>query len=249
MELMPALRLIWRRRLALVAAAICAVAILVALGGTKPITTRSAVAWTSVALDTPKSQLVEVAPTGAGTLSWRASLLAHLLATQTTTQELAQRLGVDADQVMVVDPALAQPLVPTAMAQAAATAASDNVAPYVLTAFVENSSLPIISLEAAAPSLVAAQRLADAGAAVFEAQASPGGRFVSPIATNAYNFSLQPFVVRQVAPVRVEVVNSTALPMKAIGASLFVFLTFCAVALLLPATIRRVRAAARPLPA
>ena len=59
---------------------------------------------------------------------------------------------MDSGQVAVVDPALATPLVATAMAQAAATASSHATAPYVLTVFVENDSLPVISIEAAAPS-------------------------------------------------------------------------------------------------
>lgn len=242
MELLPIFRLIWRRRLLLAAGVFGALALFVALGGTKPVTTSSAVAWTSVALDTPKSQLVDVAPSGADTLAWRASLLTHLMTTDTSTQELARRLRVGEDQVMVVDPLLAVPLVTTSMAKAAGTAASLTVTPYVLTVFVKNDSLPVISIEAAAPDRAGAERLADAAVAGIESQASPGGPFTSRIATNAKVFRLQPFVVGQVAPVRVKLLPATALPVKAIGASFFVFLLWCAGAPLLLGLSRRFRA-------
>ena len=248
MEILPVLRLIWRRRLPLAAGVFGAVAILVALGGTKPVTTPSAVAWTGVALDTPKSQLVDVAPSGADTLAWRASLLTHLMATESSTQELARRLGVGNDQVTVVDPALALPLVPTAMAQAAATA-SQTVAPYVLTVSVESDTLPVISIEAAAPHRADAERLADAAVAVLESQASPGGHFISQIVTGGKGFRRQAFVVEQVAPVRVKLLQATALPIKAIGASFFVFLVWSAGVLVLPGLSRRIRAYGGAVPA
>lgn len=248
MEILPVLRLIWRRRLLLASGIFGAVAILVALGGTKPASSLSAVAWTRVALDTPKSQLVDVAPSGADTLVWRASLLTHLMATETSTQELARRLGVGTHQVMVIDSALAVPLVPTSMAQGAAVAAL-TVAPYVLTVFVKNDSLPVISIEAAAPDRAGAKRLADVAVAVLESQASRGGGFTSQIVTGGKGFRLQAFLVGQVAPVRVKLVPATALPVKAIGASFLVFLVWCAGGLLLPGLCRRVRSSGRALPA
>ncbi len=226
MELLPIVRAIWRRRLALVAIPL-ALAVFVALGGTTPVSTPNAVAWTGVTLDTPQSQLVAVAPPGAITLVWRASLLTHLMTTSTATQALARRVGVGADQVSVVDPALATPLVSTAMAQAASTAASRDVAPYTLTVFVANDSLPVISIEAAAPDRQGAQRLADAAVTVLQSQASTGGTFTSQIATGGKVFARQPFVIDQVAPVRVKELPVTALPIKAIGVSFLGLLAWC----------------------
>ena len=92
------------------------------------------------------------APVGADTLPWRASLLAHLLATQSCINELAGRLGVKPDQVAVVDPSFALPLVDTDTAAAAAKV-NTVVAPYVLTPSVPSDTLPIISLQSAAPTL------------------------------------------------------------------------------------------------
>ena len=54
MEILPVLRLIWRRRILLVIATVAAIAVFVGLGGTKPASSSSAVAWTRVTLDTPK---------------------------------------------------------------------------------------------------------------------------------------------------------------------------------------------------
>jgi hypothetical protein len=249
MELLQSLRAIWRRRLPLAAGVLVAAAVLVALGGTNPVTTANAVAWTGVTLDTPQSQLVAVAPLGADTLPWRAALLTHLMATETSTQQLARRLGVGADQVVVVDPALATPLVSTAMAQAAAMAASRNVAPYALTVFVENQSLPVISVEAAAPNRLGAERLAGAAVAILESQASRGGPFTSRIPTGAKVFERQPFAIGQVAPVRVKLLPATALRTTAVGASILIFLVWCAGVLIVPRLSKALRPRRTPLPA
>lgn len=249
MEILPVLRLIWRRRIVLAAATVAAVAVLVALGGTHPRSSSGAVAWTAVVLDTPKSQLVDVAPPGADTLPWRASLLTHLMATEASTQALARRLGVPAYQVAVFDPELSLPLVPTWTARGGATAASLIYAPYVLTVFVKDGSLPMISIEASALDRGRAKRLADAAVGVLESESSPAGHFTSLITTGGKGASLQPFVVEPVAPVRVKVFRATALPVTAIGASLFVFLVVCTGGLLLPKLSRRIHARDRALPA
>lgn len=228
MELLPIVRALWRRRLALAVGIALALAAFVALGGTTPVSTPNAVAWTGVTLDTPQSQLVAVAPPGASSLVSRASLLTHLMTTAAATQALARQIGVGADQLIVVDADLATPIVPTAMAQAASTAASRDVAPYTLTVFVETDSLPVISIEAAAPDRAGAERLADAAVTVLQSQASPGGRFTSQIATGGKVFARQPFVIDEVAPVRVKALPSTALPIKAIGGSFLALLAWCA---------------------
>ena len=221
-----------------------------ALGGTKSVTTKSAVAWTRVALDTPKSQLVDAAPNGVATLTWRAGLLTHLIATDASTQDIARRLGVRADQVLVVDPTLAVPAVSTAMAQGASTAASLGVARYTLIVANDNDAVPVITIEALAINPASAQRLAAAAVALLESQASPGGRFVSHVHTgSATGSKLQPFKVEQVAPIRVKLLSSSSTPSKAIGASGVVFAFWVAGGLLMPALIRRIRARARMLTA
>jgi hypothetical protein len=251
MEILPILRLIWRRRFLVAAGVAGAVAVLVALGGTTPATTTGAVAWTRLTLDTPRSQVVAAAPPGGATLAWRASLLSHLLASETLKQELARRLGVPSDQVAVADPALALPTKPTDTAVGASKAAAAIVAPYVVTILIPNNSLPIISLEAAGPDRSSAARLAGAAVAVLQSQASPAGRFGSLIMTGlgVGGLTRQGFVVEQIAPVRVQLVSSSSLPIKPIGASLFIFVLWCAGVLLLPRLKRAIRGTGGALPA
>lgn len=227
MELLPIFRLLSRRRLLITLGVLCAIAVLVGLGGTKSATRSEAVAWTSVALDTPKSQLVDVAPTGADTLPWRASLLTHLMATSSSTQQLARQLGVRPDEVMVADLNLDVPLTETALALAASKAATSTVAPYVVTPFLTNNSLPVISIEAVGPDRAGAIRLAKAAVAVLQAQASSRGSFKSLILTNAHVLKLQPFVVDQLSPVREKMLSASKPPIMAIGAASFVFMVWC----------------------
>src|SRR3954447_1200826 len=151
MELMPVMRILWSRKAWLTFGAVVAVAAWVALGGERSVTTSSAVAWTRVAVDTPRSQLVATAPAGSGTLAWRASLLMHLMATQASTDELARRLDVRRNEVTFVDRTLSIPRVPASIPQRASDAAAVTAAPYVVTAYFANSSLPVISIEAAGP--------------------------------------------------------------------------------------------------
>ena len=250
MEFVPIIRLIWRRRILLATGVFCAVWTLVALGGTKPVTNKSAVAWTHVALDTPKSQLVDAAPNGVATLIWRAGLLMHLMTTDASTQDIARRLGVRADQVLVVDSNLAVPAVSTTMAQAASTAASLGVAPYTLTVAIANNAIPVITIKASAVNPVSAQRLAAAAVALLKSQASPGGTFVSHVLTGGgTGLKLQPFKVEQIAPIRVKLLSSSSPPLKAVGGSVAVFAFWVACGVLMPRLMRRFRTRSRMLTA
>ena len=242
MELLLVLRLLWRRRWLLGAGFIGAGAILVALGGTSPVTAKSSMAWTSVALDTPRSELVDPAPLGADSLAWRASIFAHLMATETSKKKLALRLGVRIDQVAVVDPTLAQPLVQTDTALAATKVALSVAAPYVLIVFLSSDTVPVVSIRAVGPDRDGAGRLAEAAVAVLQAQASTAGpRFRSPVKSGTGLLRRQPFSVEQVAPIRVKLLASTSLRLKPIIASFFVFLVWCTGVLLLPRISRLLR--------
>ena len=242
MELVLVLRRLWRRRRLLGAGFIGAVAILVALGGTSPVTAKGGMASTSVALDTPKSELVDAAPAGADSLAWRASILAHLMATETLKKEIALRLGVRIDQVAVVDPAFLQPHVQTDTALAATKVALSVAAPYVLIAFLPTNTIPVVSIQAAALDRAGAGRLAEAAVAVLKAQASTAGSgFRSYVKTGTGVPRRQPFSVEQVAPIRVKLLASTSLPLKPIIASFIAFLVWCAGGLLLTRLLRRLR--------
>jgi hypothetical protein len=243
MELLPLLRLIWRRRLALGAGIIIAVALAIVIGA--PPAGSSAVAWTRVAVDTPTSQLVKSAPGGVDTLPWRASLLIHLMRTDAVQHEIAQRLSVRPDEVAVVDPDLAIPEVPASMPTEASDAAAITVAPYVLTVQMPNQFLPMISVEAAAPDGAGARRLAAAAVAVLESQSSnPDSRYSSIIKTGSgAPPTYQGFVVSQVAPIRAKPVAASVMPVKQIGAPLFLLGLWAAAVLLLPGRRRRPRMA------
>ena len=216
MELLPTLRMLWRRRSLLAAGFFAAIAMAAAVGFAPP--SSSAIARTRVTLDTRKSQLVESAPPGVDTLPWRASMITHLMLGDAAQREVARRLGVAPSQVAIVDPVLAAPVSPTSMALDAADAASATAAPFVVTVGVVDSGLPMISVLAAAPDRNGAARLAEATVAVLETYASPTGRYRSLIKTGAgAPPTFQPFVVRSIGDVRVKTVKATALPIKAVG--------------------------------
>ena len=249
MEILLVLRALWRRHRLLGGGLVCSVAVLVALGGMTPATKRNSVGSTSVTIDTPRSQLVAAAPAGAETLPWRASLLEHLMATDASTKQLARRLGVTPHKVLVVDSDLSVPLVTTAMAQADAKAAGDVLAPYLLNVFLQNTSLPVISIEAAAPTQAGARQLANAAVDVLKSEASPPGTFSSTVKTDGGHLTRQPFVVTQTSPVRVKVVKSTSLALKPIAAALFVFVVWCVAGTLVARRMHRPRFDERALPA
>ena len=241
MEVLPILRLMWRQRFPLAVGAVVALALLIGMGGTTPVTTKAAVAWTTVALDTQKSQLVDIAPSGGSTLAWRAALLGDLMMTSQTSVDLARRMGVPADQVLVTDSDLSLPLVPTAMANAAANAATDPTAPYMLSVFNKDDTLPVISINATAPTPADATALANAAVAELQTHASRGGAFKSKIVTGTKGLELQPLVINQVSPTRVKVITSSSLPTKALAMSFLVFVVWFAGSLFVPRVLRRMR--------
>jgi hypothetical protein len=238
MELVRPIAAIRRRWKLLLAGAVVAIALAVALG--KPPTGSSAVAWTRVTLDTPKSQVVESDPRGADSLPWRAALMVHLMSTDESVRELARRVGVRPEDVAVVDPALAEPQVPASMPAGAAEAASFTVAPYVLTIYVRVTQLPMINIEAAAPDRDGAKRLAEAAVDIFEGESSPTETpYTSRILTGGgAALKYQTYVIEAVAPVRSKEILSGGSPTKQISV-LMLFGAWCAAVLLLPPLLRR----------
>lgn len=248
MELLPLIRRLWHRRLVLVAGLVVAVAIVVALGPPPP--ERSALAWTRVGLDTPKSQLVESAPPGADTLPWRASLMSHLLATDETEKELARLVGVPTDQVTVADPVLDVPKIQASVPKKAAEIAAISPAPYVLTVEVKNSALPVISLTAAAPDRAGAAKLVDAAVTVLKAQSRGPGSYTSAIHVKGIPMKYQPFIVDAIAGTRTKTIVTRPVPIKALGGAGFVLFCCFAYAALAPRRPGRPRPLSRrPAPA
>ena len=241
MEVLPILRLMWRRRFPLAVGAVVALALLIGMGGTTPVTTKAAVAWTSVALDTQQSQLVDIAPSGGSTLAWRAALLGDLMMTSQTSADIARRMGVPSDQVQVTDSDLSLPLVPTAMANAAANAATDPTAPYMLSVFTKDDTLPVISINATAATPPGATALANAAVAELQISRFGRGGLQIEIVTGTKGLELQPLVINQVSPTRVKVLTSSSLPTKALAMSFLVFVAWFAGSLIVPRLLRRMR--------
>jgi hypothetical protein len=156
-ELIALLSVLWRQRIAVAVGAVVAIAIgLLFLRADR---TELGVASMRVILDTPRSQTVDVAPVGVTTLEWRTGLYADLMADETSRERIAGAMGIDVDKLVVRSPALSAPLVPIPMPQAALDAAATITEP----------PLPIIAIDARAPSREEAGRLATAAADALKA--------------------------------------------------------------------------------
>ena len=239
MELVGLARVLWRRRRLIALGAVVAIALGIVLGGAQP--ARSGFAQTAVLVDTPKSQLIDNAPLGADSLNWRASLISHLAASEPSKERLARRLGIRRNELAVVDPALAQPVIPSSLPKAASQVAGMTAVPYVLTVHTRDDTMPVISIDAVAPDRRAAEELATAAREILKADVPPPQP--EPVVTDEEASSdafrsdltqLQPFVVSDVGPVRSKSVVTGVFPVKAAGAALILFIAWTAAALLVP---------------
>jgi len=234
-ELVAILQALWRRKLLVLVGVVLAAAV-GALLFTRPAAKNSAVAQTRVVLDTPKSQVVDASPSGADTLAWRAGLLADLMATEPVTKKIARELGVPHGDLAVVNPALEAPEAPSSLPKNAAKAAAVTEAQHVLVVRYDEL-LPIVSIEALAPSRAAATKLANAAAGELKAAATGSG-----------TAEVQGFVVEQAGPVHVEDVSAPSGKLKALAAVIVLMGAWCAAVALLPGIARAWRAAGRPQP-
>ena len=166
MQTVTILRELWGRR-----ALVAAVLVLAILAGTAVayrvsfpprLQSRSyqvGVATSRILIDTPNSQVVEVAPKGSDTLGTRAGLIASLMVDGTVKAAIAHRAGMRANQLDAISDSAAE--------TTPADPAPRPGTPVLKTTVVTNSSgdqLPIIEIEAQAADAAAAARLA--GAAV-----------------------------------------------------------------------------------
>ena len=166
MDTVTILRDLWRLRVFV--AAMCVLALLgaaaVALKLPSLESRRYAVgvATAQILVDTPSSQVVNVAPKGADTTGGRADLLATLMVNGGIKTTIAQLAGVQPNQIVGVTTAATDP---------SATAVSPPSGPgvYVLKTQVLSDStgnqLPVIELSTQAPNRDGAEKLADAAIA------------------------------------------------------------------------------------
>ena len=168
MELVTILRDLWRLRLAVLVVALISVFVgyAIAYDFTVPPSPRSytvGVADARILVDTPNSQVVEVAPKGSETLGARANVLANLMIDGTIKDEIAQRAGLRPDQLVTGS---------LANGGAEATYKLDRGSYALTTGVVLNSdqaALPIISVHAQGPDARRAIALADASVAGLDA--------------------------------------------------------------------------------
>jgi hypothetical protein len=216
MEIVALLRVLWRLRIAVAVGMVVAIgaALVTWRGGV----TTLGVATTRVVLDTPESQLVDPKPVGADTLAWRSALLAELMESDAGRPRIAAAMGQPADRIAIVAPYLSIPAKPSPLAESALAAAAATPEPYVV-AVQAPGPLPIISIDATAPSGAEAKRLATAASDALKA------------AADVYHGNpeeLQEFVVDSVGPVRAEEVHDGPRRVATVAVAFVVFALWCA---------------------
>jgi hypothetical protein len=164
MDFVTILRDLWRRRtlVGLVLLLAASVGIMVAYRVSFPprLESRKHVVGISSArilIDTPNSQVVEVAPTGSDTLGTRASLLASLMVDGVVKSAIAERAGLRPSELIGVSQSAAEDSAPAGPRGRSASVMTTRV--------ITNSSgeqLPIIDVQAQAPDAQRAARLASA---------------------------------------------------------------------------------------
>jgi hypothetical protein len=167
MDTVTILRELWRLRLA-----VFGIGLLALLAGTAVVYKISfppklesrqhevGIATMRILVDTPSSQIVEVAPKGSDSLGVRANLLASLMVDGDVKEAIARRAGLPPEKLVGISEAAAEP-----------APASEPPGPksYVLTTRVLTNAggdqLPLIEMEAQAPDRAAAARLGAAAVA------------------------------------------------------------------------------------
>jgi hypothetical protein len=232
-ELVPFLRLLARRPMLVAIGMVVAIAIGVLAAGGK--TKESGTASGRVVLDTAKSQLIYGDPSGGDTLGWRGVLLAELAGSRPVTDRISNELGIRRNQLVVVYPDLAEPVMPATLPSRAAQAARATPEKYVLTVRFDEV-LPIISLDAQAPDRAAAARLVEAATGGLKAVGT--SEPVSP--------QIQGLVVEKVGPVRSTAVLDRPQPLLGVALAVILFGLWCAGVALVPRLVSAWRSAGRP---
>jgi hypothetical protein len=240
MDTVTILRDLWRRRLLVVLVVLVAIpaGILVTHRLAFPFKLESrkytvGVATARVLIDTPSSQVVEVAPKGSDTLGTRANLLASLMVDGVVKSAIAARAGLRPDELVGVSESAAE--------SSPADSSPKPRANVLTTKVVENTAgdqLPIIEIEAQAANAQAAARLANAAV------------------TGMRDYLDTKAALQQVPDAKRLQVSGLGSPQArdvvrgprdlfAVAAAVFVFLLGCATILGFSALVRGWRAAAR----
>jgi hypothetical protein len=231
MELVALLRTLWRFRIAVALGGIVAIGL--GFVATRGATTHFGVASMRVVLDTPRSQTVDVEPEGAATLEWRAALLADLVSAEPARQGIARSMGIPVGSLVVTAPYRAVPEVPYPLPRAALDAAAVMSEPYQLSVQAA-TLLPIVGIDARAPSREQAARLATAAARALETAS------VSEV--DGY---VQKMVVEDVGPPKAKEIVDRPRRIMAVVVTALAFGLWCTCVTVLDGLSRRRRAALR----
>jgi hypothetical protein len=163
MDTVTILRALWRRRFLVlgvyVVALLAGTAVMYKFSPPLNLESRKyevGVATTSILIDTPSSQVVEIAPKGSDTLGVRANLLASLMVDGVLKSEIARSAGLDPEKLVGIS---------TSVEGSSAAQPTNRNAPVLTTRVVtdnDGSELPIIQVEAQATNAATAARLANA---------------------------------------------------------------------------------------
>jgi hypothetical protein len=237
MQTVTILRELWRLRLMVVLAGLLAafvaisVAYKVSPSGLESRKYSVGLASARILVDTPDSQVVEVAPEGSDSTGVRANLLANLMVEGEIKTAIAERAGLRPDRLQGVSATTLDP---------SAAASPPDPRGYVLTTDVVSSQdgerLPIIEIEAQAPDAMKAARLAEAAISGLREHLD------SKAAVEEVPDAKRLRLTGLGAPQARDMVRGPRLAM-AIAAGMFVFLVCCAAILAFFALVRAWRIA------
>lgn len=232
------LRELWSRRIVVGAFGLVAILVgaLVAYQPSLPPKSRNYQVGTAIArilVDTPASQVVEVAPKGSETLGTRASLLANLMADGEVKAAIAKRAGLDPDRLLTVTPAAIEP---TAITESELRNPRANILTIRVLTNDAGEQLPIIDIDAQA---------IDAGHAATLANAAVTGleEYLDSKATDDQVADAKRLRVRPLGEALGRDEARGPSKVLALMAACFIFATLCAILLLLGALARGWRAA------
>jgi hypothetical protein len=182
MDVVSALRTLWRFRLLLTVLALASIVIGVAMAyriqGPTTFVSRQyqvGIGSAQALVDTPSSQVADLGAADTvnvdiATLSTRAGLLANLMTSSPMKDEIAQRAGISPDELIAVPPLSMTAVAGSGTAPGVKVRAGDRKASLLKVTIPELQSgqIPIISVRTQAPDQSTAGRLANASIVVLE---------------------------------------------------------------------------------
>lgn len=166
MSTVSILRRLWRHRIlvavALVLAILAGTAVVYQLPSLHSRKYDVGIVTAHILVDTPNSQIVQVSPRGTATLGEQTLLLASLMVDGTIKSAIAQKAGLPPSRLVGVNAAVTEP---GASGPAPIVPPSGRKANVITTQVMTDSAgnnLPIIALQAQAPTSGAAEKLANA---------------------------------------------------------------------------------------